>query len=246
MSAIQTPDKSRTVRRRTANPTRDNRFYFVMSLACAVGIFFGFARTYYLKTYFATPTLSPLFHIHGAVFSAWVIFFVVQTALIADTRVKLHRRLGYAGAALASAMIVLGIAAALSAAKAGFFRPIPLARNPEGALFFSLVSLMNFVIFVGAGFYFRRNRPMHQRLMLMSTACALMPIALSRLPAEAHYVAVMFAFTLAGPVYDLVTLRRIHRAYLWSLSLFFITLPPLRMLVGNSAAWYRVAHWLLS
>jgi hypothetical protein len=217
-----------------------------MSIACAIGIFIGFSRTYYLKTYFATPTLPPLFHIHGAVFTAWIIYFVAQTALIADRRMSLHRRLGYAGAVLASGMVVLGILAALAAAKAGFFRPIPFAHNPEGALFFSLVSLMNFVILVAAGFYFRRRRQVHQRLMLMSTACALMPIALSRLPAPAHYVALIFAFAFAGPVYDLLTLRRIHLAYLWSLLLFLLTLPPLRMLAGNSTAWYRVAHWLLT
>ena len=232
--------------KRLPNATRDSRFFLAMSIACAIGIFAGFSRTYYLKTFFATPALSPLFHIHGAVFSAWMIYFVAQTAWIADRRLSLHRRLGYAGAVLAFAMVVLGIATALAAAKAGFFRPIPLAHNPEGALFFALVSLMNFVIFVAAGYYFRRSRQVHQRLMLMSTACALMPLGLSRLPAQAHYVALIFAFTFAGPVYDLITIRRVHRAYLWSLLLYFATLPPARMLVGNSAAWYHFAHWLIT
>ncbi len=246
MSTIEVTAAPHLRRKRTPNLARDNRFFLAMSIACAMGIFVGFSRTYYLKTYFATPALSPLFHIHGAVFSAWIVYFVSQTALIADRRISLHRRLGYAGAVLASAMVVLGIAAAFAAAKSGFFRPIPLAHNPEGALFFSLVSLMNFVILVAAGFYFRRSRQVHQRLMLMSTASALVPIALSRLPAAAHYVALIFVFALAGPIYDLLTLRRIHRAYLWSLLLFFSTLPPLRMLAGNSAVWYRLAHRLLS
>ncbi len=246
MSITQAAAGAYVARNRTPGPVRDSRFFLAMAIACAIGIFAGFARTYYLKSYFGTPVLSPLFHIHGAVFSTWIIFFVVQTALIADRRVLLHRYLGYTGVVLVCAMIVLGIAAALTAAKAGFFRNIPLAHNPEGALFFSLVSLMNFVILVAAGFYLRRNRQAHQRLMLMSTACALMPIGLSRLPLPSHAVPLMFAFAFAGPAYDLFTLHRIHRAYLWSLAVFVLTLPPLRMLVGNSAGWYRFAHWLLS
>ncbi len=246
MSTIPLTGGIHAERKRLPNTARDNYFFLTMSIACAIGIFAGFSRTYYLKTYFGAPALSPLFHIHGAVFSAWIIYFVAQTALIADRRVSLHRRLGYAGAVLAPAMVVLGIAAAIAAGKAGFFRQIPLAHNPEGALFFSLVSLMIFFFLAGAGFYFRRSRQTHQRLMLMSTAYGLMPIALSRLPASAHYVGFIFAFALAGPLYDLITLRRIHPAYLWSLLLFILTQPPLRMLIGNSSAWYGIGHWLLT
>lgn len=246
MSTLPVTAATHITDKRRPKLTRDNRFFLVMSIACAIAVFAGFSRTYYLKTYFATPALSLLFHIHGIVFSAWIIFFVVQTALIADRRIALHRRFGYAGAVLVSAMIPLGVAAALAAVKAGFFRQIPFAHNPEGALFFSLVSLMNFVILVAGGFYFRRNRQVHQRLMLMSTAYGLVPVALSRLPASTHPAALIFVFAIAGPVYDLFTLRRVHRAYLWSLLLVFLTVPPIRMLAGNSAAWYRFAHWLLS
>ena len=246
MSTIQVTAGAQVARKRIPNPARDSRFFLAMAIACAIGVFAGFSRTYYLKAYFATPALSPLFHIHGVVFSAWMVYFVAQTALIANRRVSLHRSLGYAGTVLVSAMIVLGIAAAFATAKAGLFQHIPFAHNREGAFFFSLVSLMNFVILVGAGFYFRRNRQVHQRLMLMATACVLVPVALSRLPASVHPVALIFIFALAGPVYDLLTLRRIHRAYGWSLLLFFLTQPPLRMLVGNSAKWYRFAHRLLS
>jgi len=232
--------------KRMPNQARDNRFFLSMSIACAVGVFVGFSRTYYLRTYFATPALSLLLQIHGAVFTTWIIYFIAQTALIADRRISVHRRLGYAGAALASAMIILGIDVAYSACKYGFFRPIPFAHNAEGTLFFTLVDVLLFASFVGAGFYFRHSRQLHQRLMLMATVVPLMPSALGRLPPHALSTALIFLFVLAGPVYDLITIRRIHRAYLWSLLLFFFSLPPIRMIVGNSAAWYRAAHWLLS
>ena len=95
--------------KRLSNATRDSRFFLAMSIVCAVGVFLGFAKTYYLRTYFASHAVSLLFQIHGAVFTAWMIYFVVQTALIANRRASLHRTLGYAGAVLASAMIVFGV-----------------------------------------------------------------------------------------------------------------------------------------
>ena len=86
--------------------------------------------------------------------------------------------------------------------------------------------------------------------MLMATVCPLMPSALARLPLTGHLVALVsvlvFLLVLASPIYDLLTLRRAHRAYIWSLLLFLFTLPPARMLVCNSAVWYRIAHWLLN
>ena len=115
-----------------------------MSIVCAVGVFLGFAKTYYLRTYFASHAVSLLFQIHGAVFTAWMIYFVVQTALIANRRASLHRTLGYAGAVLASAMILFGTAAAYSAAKYVHFRQNPFTHNREGDLFFSEVDILFF------------------------------------------------------------------------------------------------------
>ncbi len=249
MSTIQLPRTRTSQWRRIPDPARDNRFFLAMSIACAFGVFVGFARTYYLRTYFGSHAVSLLFQIHGAVFTAWMIYFVAQTALIADRRMFLHRRLGYAGAVLASAMVLLGTAVVYSASKYVHFRQNPFTHTPEGTFFFSMVDILLFAVFISAGFYFRRNRQVHQRLMLMATVCPLMPSAFARLPIAGHLVALVnvlvFLFVFAGPIYDLLTLHRIHRAYLWSLLLFFLTVPPVRMIVGNSAAWYRVGHWLL-
>ena len=41
--------------------------------------------------------LPPLLHVHGAVFSAWIVLLIVQVSLVAADRVDLHRRLGLMG-----------------------------------------------------------------------------------------------------------------------------------------------------
>lgn len=48
---------------------RRDRFFVGMSIAAAVTVFVGFARTYYLKSAFPTPSFPLLFHVHGALFS---------------------------------------------------------------------------------------------------------------------------------------------------------------------------------
>ena len=236
------------VRGRSTASTRDRRFYLSMAIASAAGIFLGFARTFYLKTYFATPALPLVLHLHGAVFTAWILIFVVQTALIADGCVQVHRRLGYAGAFLAGAVVVLGVTAAFWMAKAGRFHSIAFARDPESACMFALGDMLEFATFIGAGFYFRRNREVHQRTMLMATVYALLPSGLGRFAFAIHPalpVILIYAFVFAGPVYDLVTRRRIHRAYVLGLLFFFLLSPPIRIFFGMTPGWHRFVHWVI-
>jgi hypothetical protein len=84
-----------------ALPVFDRRFYSWSAVAVALIVLVGFARTYYLKGFFGTRTLTPFVHFHGLVMSAWVVLFFVQTRLIAAHRVALHRALGLLGCSLA-------------------------------------------------------------------------------------------------------------------------------------------------
>jgi hypothetical protein len=45
------------------------------------------------------------------------------------------------------------------------------------------------------------------------------------------------AFLLAGPVYDLVTRRRVHPAYLWGGLLAMAAIPPVVAQLSATAAW---------
>jgi len=68
----------------------------------------GFAPTFYLRGSFAqSRPMSVLLHVHGVVFSAWVSFFLVQTLLIERGSRRLHQRLGWVGAGIAAAMVIL-------------------------------------------------------------------------------------------------------------------------------------------
>ena len=65
-----------------------------MALLILASVFVGFARTYYLAGVFGAPLPNKLIHVHGAVFSLWIVLLIVQTSLVTAGRVDLHRRLG--------------------------------------------------------------------------------------------------------------------------------------------------------
>ena len=75
----------------------DRQFFFAITLLLVVVVAIGFGPTYYLAGVFRAPLPSRIVHIHGAVFSTWMILLVVQTGLISTRRVEWHRKLGVAG-----------------------------------------------------------------------------------------------------------------------------------------------------
>ena len=97
---------------------RHGRWFFVgMAVAAAVTVFLGFARTYYLKSLFPMPPFPRLFHVHGALFTAWMLLLVLQASLVASRRIALHRRVGLIGGFLVVPMLVTGSMAAIAAAR---------------------------------------------------------------------------------------------------------------------------------
>lgn len=95
------------------------RFHIIAIYAIAALVFVGFARTFYLKYWSDTPPLTRLLHMHGVVFTSWLLLHFTQARLIAAHRVDLHRRLGIAGAVLGFSMFFIGVAAAAPTATSG-------------------------------------------------------------------------------------------------------------------------------
>src|SRR4029079_3356478 len=91
------------VRRQT-----DRIFFTGMAVVSAEAGVLGFAPTYFVRN--ATlPPLTLLYQLHGALFTAWIALFIVQTSLVASGRPDIHRKLGIAGALLAAAVFVMGV-----------------------------------------------------------------------------------------------------------------------------------------
>src|SRR5215831_6244354 len=126
--------------------TTDRRFFTGLAVAVALTVFAGFAPTYYLKGLCGTRALSPLLHFHGMLMTSWILLFVTQTTLVAARRTDLHRRLGIVGALLAIAVLVVGTAVAVAAAKRDQF---PAALEELAT---PLGGLAIFAVLVAVGF----------------------------------------------------------------------------------------------
>ena len=228
----------------------DHRFFSLMAIVTAATIVAGFSQMYVPKVVTGAPALPLIVHLHGAVFTSWLAFFVGKTALVLSGRTAVHRRLGVAGVVLAALMLVVGTATAIAVARLGH-RGIPGVEFPdaEGFLLLNLGSIIVFATLVGAGWYFRRNAQAHKRLMLMATVGGLVGPGVSRLPFASGRPPVIgvlaLAFLLAGPVYDLVTRRRVHPAYLWGGLLALASIPPVVAQLSATAAWHSIASLLL-
>jgi hypothetical protein len=225
-------------------------FFTGMAIAVVATVVAGFTPTYYLKPLFGTPALPLSIHVHGALFTAWVLLFVAQTSLVAANRTNLHRRLGVAGAVLAVRMVVSGAALAIESARMA--RPalgVLRRASPLFVLVIPLASVVVFTILVGLGLYYRRRAEAHKRLMLLATI-ALLPPPLGRIRILAAagpqaFFGITVLFIVAVLAYDYWTRRRIHTVSLWG-GLFLALSFPGRLALGNTHAWQVLAQWLVS
>jgi uncharacterized membrane protein YozB (DUF420 family) len=220
----------------------DRSFYTGMSVAVLATVFRGFARSYFFRSqYFSTP-LAPIAKVHGAIFLSWTLLFLVQTVLISQRRTDLHRRLGIVGAVLAAAVVVAGSTIAIVSLRYNFAH-----GNPRALSFFAIPigNMIVFPILVAAALVWRRQPETHKRLMLLATvsildaAVARWPLAIMKNGPVAFF-AVTDLLIVAGIIFDVVSRRRVHPAYLWG-GLLIVGSQALRLAVWHTAGWIAVA-----
>ena len=225
---------------------RERLFYVGMSALIAITVFAGFAPTYFLKSYFGSPPLMPLLHLHGIVFTSWIVLLLAQTTLVAANRTDIHRRLGILGGVIAVMIVVVGTITAITRAKQG-------AAPPGGPppLVFLAIPLFDMLVFsslVAAGFYFRRRADVHKRLMLLATI-SILAAAIARLPfgilkaGPLAFFGLTDLFIVACVIYDLISRGRLHRATVWA-GLIILLSQPLRLMISGTSAWMSFATWL--
>jgi hypothetical protein len=136
----------------------DDLFFSGLALLGLATVFFGFARTYYLAGLFHAPLDALIVHVHGAVFSCWILLLVVQTSLVASGRVDVHRRIGKAGFLLACLLVVLGV---LVNNHALVIQPGPPGADMAFIYLLGLSLILIFAVLTYFAFRFRSNAPAH-------------------------------------------------------------------------------------
>ena len=226
------------------------RFFGIAAFALSAFMVAGFARTYYLRPAFDLPPLSALLQFHGAVFTAWLAVFILQTRLVAWGRVDLHRKLGIAGVAVAVLVVILGIAAGVDAGMRKPMRPSGLT----GAQFvlIPLTTITLFAVFVALGIALRKRAALHKRLMVLAMIAILGPATarLLTLFGLQHYgmlfqIGVPALFVAWCLIADWRAGRGVHAVY--AIGGFVIVASwPLRQWIAKTDAWRGVGEWIVS
>ena len=193
------------------------RFYTAMALVVAAYVLYGFGRSYAASL---SPAGLPVWvHLHGAVFTAWIVLFVAQTWLVGRGNLALHRKLGWLSLGLVAAMAGLGSATTLLCVRRG---AVPSFFTPGLMMALDFLGLAFFVALYVASVALRRRAEWHKRLLLCGTILLSSPALARVLPMNALgpaaplvLIVVLLTLVGCGAAYDLATRRAVHPAYAW-------------------------------
>ena len=188
-------------------------FYFSMALLMAGLAVWAFSNTVDARLLHAEPPRPLLLWFHGAVFTAWIVLFIVQSALVRVRKVSVHRTLGWFGATLAAIMVVSGVI--VSVVMLRFEITVLQQRNAAPFLSILWCDMIIFGACMALAIYFRKRPEYHRRLVFMAT-CQLMQAIFVRF----HYMGrhdlffpALDVLIVAGMMRDLVVDGRINRIY---------------------------------
>ncbi|HOY76394.1 MAG TPA: hypothetical protein PLN33_01230 [Hyphomonadaceae bacterium] len=236
-----------------ARHSYDRNVFLVLVGLVWIGILTGFGTSSYRHLTEFGLDYPWIVHVHAVTFVSWLLLFTVQTVLIRTDRVSLHRRLGIYGIILAAAMMVIGPATALTIHAMRFATD---GATPE-FLAVQLTDMLAFGTLTGAGLLLRRNASAHKRLVLLGLfylsdagfSRFINPFVAQPLgegfwgDMAALYFGSTFLMILLG-VYDLVTRRRLHIAYVIGMIWAFTLEVTARSLVYNET-WSEIALRLI-
>ena len=216
-------------------------FYVLASLVMAGFALWGFSRTVDVRLLHANPPRPLLLWFHGAVFSAWIVLFIAQAALVRVRKVKIHRTLGWFGAALAAGMTVSGFI--VSVVMLRFESTVLHRANAAAFLSILWADMIIFGACMALAIYFRKRPEFHRRLVFLAS-CQLMQAAFVRLGyigAHDLYYPALDLLIVAGILRDLVVDGRVNRVYAYAFPSMVVMQAWATYLERVSPGWWQTS-----
>ena len=227
-------------------------FFFWTAVVMAAVIYTGFGYTYLIPlTNDTLRPVTPLVHIHGVVYFAWIALIVVQTGLIRSGHTATHRATGMAGIALATALVIFGAIVTLMSSEGMIAGARFKAANVN--LYSGFAALIQFAVLFAFAIRNVRIPERHKRFMLLASIPLLgaginrvfmMLLDLSPSPSWLTY-GTADLFIVAVLAHDWRTLRRFHPVTLYGA--LVIVLPQLfQGWATDPERFNGSARWLVS
>lgn len=221
-----------------------SRYFLWMGLVIVAAVFVGFSRTWFFQPWTGAPALSIGLKLHGVVAATWILVFLIQTELVDRDLVRYHRYLGVFGFAVAILLVTSSILVSIDIT-------ISRGRTAESIHRLGLVFVvaLTFFLLVCIGIWFRRNPASHKRFMLLATIQAATP-AIGRFPVPEPFLipcaaSVIMLLLVSLIIYDLMTLRGVHTATIFGVTLVLLSVPG-RLLLGTTELWTRFAALIVN
>ena len=217
-------------------------FYLCASIAMAGLSVWAFSHTVDARLLHADPPRPLLLWFHAVLFSAWIVLFIAQSALVRVRKVRVHRTLGWFGAALAAAMVVSGFI--VSVVMLRFEMTAALNRNRVASFLAILwVDMIIFGVCIALAIYFRKRPEYHRRLVFMAS-CQLMQATFIRF----HYIGYHDLFypaldvlIMAGMLRDWVADDRVNKIYLYVFPAMIVLQAWATYLEQTNPTWWQAA-----
>jgi hypothetical protein len=231
----------------------DRNFFLLYVVLIWVGILSGFGPqvVHHLQSH-ASP-YHPIIHVHAVIFVSWLALLTTQILLIRSGRPDVHRKLGVAGAILAPLMIIVGPATAVVTDRLRLVQP---GADP-GFLVVQMTDILAFAGLVIPALLWRKDPSVHKRLILLATLYitdagfarwqgdamqALLGDGFWGMTAQLYFGS---DFLILGVgLYDWVTRRRLHRAYIAGVA-WVAAVELTALLVYFDPRWAPLARHLL-
>lgn len=233
----------------TTAPRPKSTFFLWMAVGFLVVAVTGFSTTLFIPLARGTFSAPVVIRVHGALLFAWLGLFLVQSLLVQRRQVAVHRRLGWFGAALAAAIVLIGIPVSL------FVTHRDLASGGGNVALGQFVNLLIEMLLFGslvlAAILSRRDRETHKRLLLLTNISILGPAWLRfrhfmpQVPNPlVTFSLVADAVLLIAIAHDLISRRRVHNTYLFAGGAMVAT-HMAELFASETPLWLATARFLL-
>ena len=227
-----------------AGQRRGHQFYIGLTSVLIVTVLVGFWPTYY-GTLLSGGVERPLvMHVHGAVFTGWMLLLLLQVGLAASGRLPAHRRVGRAGMWYGVLVFVMGCVATIAA-------PVMHLRagrwtNDFAASFLLLPigDMILFGAFFGASMAYRHRPEIHKRLIIAATvALAFAAVARLNFPLLPFFLLWLAPMAMAM-AFDVWALGRVHAVN--AVSTVVLTVAFGRLLLMETEGWRAIGRAILA
>ena len=221
------------------------RFYLGLAAFMSLIVVVGFWPTYFGQLLNGIPNRPWVVHLHGLIFTGWMVLLIIQVILVATGRTKAHRTLGNFGIAYGFLVLAMGLLISIAAPVLHLTAGEQTMDEAAGFLIIPLGDMVLFGGFFIPAVIYRRRPEIHKRLMLLATTALLFAAAgrMSNVISMPPAVLLWVSPVLLGIAYDKWTRRKVHPVYLPGLVILLVGFS--RIFLVQSEGWLRFGRAIL-